>query len=213
MRTPLPPQKKQRALASPRQKTRAKIAQAARTEFLEVGYEAASVDSIVRRAGVSRATYYIHFTNKVEVLIEIWHTSIDDEILNIISDFDALGAYPTRTGLHEWIEKAVSFWEKSADLVEITEQVIALEPQMTRPWIERNIQAVDAMPSYLSRFTPEQLPVARMRMGMMLLQLDRMCFILNRGELPHGRTVLLEALTDIWWDCLKPESDELRKDH
>lgn len=196
---------------TPRQKTRSKIAAAAKAEFLEVGYEASSIEGIARRAGVSRATYYIHFPNKVEALVEIWHTSIDNEILKIISDFDALGPYPTRSALRKWIDKAVSYWEKTADLVELTAQVLALDPQVTGPWVERNVQAVDAMPNYLSRFSAKDLPVARMRMGMLLLQLDRMCFILNRGELPHGRPVLIDALTDIWWRCLKPEADEEKK--
>lgn len=185
---------------------------AAKAEFLEVGYEAASIEGIARRAGVSRATYYIHFTNKVEVLVEIWHTSIDKDILRIIADFDALGAYPTRSALRKWIDKAVSYWEKSADMVELTAQVLALDPQMTGPWVELNVQAVNAMPNYLSRFSTRELPLARMRMGMLLLQLDRMCFILNRGELPQGRPVLIDALTDIWWRCLKPEADDERKE-
>ncbi|HEM7842732.1 TPA: TetR/AcrR family transcriptional regulator [Burkholderia multivorans] len=211
--SPISPKPANRRTAeTPRQKTRSRIAAAAKAEFLEVGYETASIEGIARRAGVSRATYYIHFTNKVEVLVEIWHTSIDKDILEIIADFDALGAFPTRSALRKWIDKAVSYWEKSADMVELTAQVLALDPQMTGPWVELNVQAVNAMPNYLSRFSTRELPLARMRMSMLLLQLDRMCFILNRGELPQGRPVLIDALTDIWWRCLKPEADDERKE-
>ncbi len=196
-----------RPVETPRQKTRSKIAAAARAEFLEAGYEASSIESIARRAGVSRATYYIHFANKVEALVEIWHASIDDKMLEIIAELDALFPHPSRNSLRKWLERAVSYWGKTADLVELTAQVLALDPQMTRPWVQRNVQTVDGMSNYLSGFRAKEQPVARLRMGMLLLQLDRMCFILNRGELPHSRAVLIEALTDIWWQCLKPEPD------
>lgn len=45
------------------------IIEAAVTEFLEKGYEGASVDSISKRAGLSKGGFYHHFKNKDEILL------------------------------------------------------------------------------------------------------------------------------------------------
>lgn len=43
---------------------------AAVTEFLEKGYEGASIDAIARKAGVSKGGFYYHFPNKEMLLME-----------------------------------------------------------------------------------------------------------------------------------------------
>lgn len=48
--------------------TRAKLVDAARTLFEERGYAAVTVDDISSVVGCSRATFYVHFASKVEML-------------------------------------------------------------------------------------------------------------------------------------------------
>lgn len=153
---------------------------------------------------VSRATYYVHFANKFDVLVEIWHNQVDSGILEVFANFNDLGPCPGRQELRDWIGTAVEYWQSVAEITELSERVLALEPGVTAPWMERNERAVDAMAHYQSRFTAEELPLAKMRMSALLLQLDRMCFILNRGENQLGKDLLVEGLTDIWWGVLKP---------
>lgn len=191
-------------MVSVRDKTKRKIAEAAREVFIEEGYENAVIETISTRAGVSRATFYVHFASKIDVLTEIWTNHLDLEVLRVMHELDALGSSPERSALRTWVDGAVAYWQSTAVINELSERVLALEPQVTRVWVDRNQRAIDAVPAYLSRFAPEQVPVARARMGMLLLQLDRMCFILNRGELPYSRETLVDALTDLWWGCMRP---------
>jgi AcrR family transcriptional regulator len=53
----------------PKAKRMGEIIQAAVDEFLEKGYEAASMDAIARRAGVSKGGLYHHFRSKDEILL------------------------------------------------------------------------------------------------------------------------------------------------
>lgn len=190
-------------MSSARDRTKLRIAEAARAEFLEQGFDGAVIESIAARAGVSRATFYIHFESKTDVLVEVWHTLIESGVVKIIEGFDAMGPYPQRPALYAWLDEAVAYWESTVDINELSERALALDPLVTKSWIARNQQAVDGMRNYLSRFSDAELPVARLRIGMLLLQLDRMCFVLNRGALPYPRSVLIEALTDQWWALLK----------
>ncbi|MDB5099836.1 MAG: TetR family transcriptional regulator [Cyanobacteria bacterium RYN_339] len=62
----LPPTSKLRA-----QKRRAELLKAARKVFAEHGYEAATVQAIVREAGVAQGTFYLYFPAKQDALVEL----------------------------------------------------------------------------------------------------------------------------------------------
>src|SRR6202050_5945344 len=51
---------------------RDRLFRAAADEFAEVGYAGASSESISRRAGMSKATFYEHFANKEECIIALF---------------------------------------------------------------------------------------------------------------------------------------------
>jgi AcrR family transcriptional regulator len=50
---------------------RQRLLRAAAEEFAERGYAAASVASIARRAGMSKATFYAHFSNKLACILAL----------------------------------------------------------------------------------------------------------------------------------------------
>src|SRR6202012_2164730 len=51
---------------------RERLLRAAALEFAEVGYAGASSESISRRAGMSKATFYEHFANKEECMLALF---------------------------------------------------------------------------------------------------------------------------------------------
>lgn len=57
------------AKKKPKQERIGEIAQAAVDEFLENGYDGTSMESIARRAGVSKGGLYHHFSSKDEILL------------------------------------------------------------------------------------------------------------------------------------------------
>lgn len=59
----------------PRQRQR--LLQAAAAEFAERGYAGASSESISRRAGMSKATFYEHFTNKEDCILALFDTAAE----------------------------------------------------------------------------------------------------------------------------------------
>ncbi len=54
---------------------RERLLQAAAAEFAQRGYAGASSDSISRRAAMSKATFYEHFTNKEECIVALFDTA------------------------------------------------------------------------------------------------------------------------------------------
>lgn len=88
--------------------TRRRLLDAARTFFQEQGYDATSVDQIVKLAGTSRATFYLHFTHKPDVAV-----AIRDEMWEAAEEFFVgLAHLPewTPAQLRIWMEGDVENW-------------------------------------------------------------------------------------------------------
>lgn len=66
-----PPVEEARAPRTQADATREKLIAAARAQFLADGYFAVSVDDIAKAAGLSRATFYLHFQSKEQVLVAL----------------------------------------------------------------------------------------------------------------------------------------------
>ena len=76
-----------------KEERRAQILVAARTVFSKIGYARATVDDIVREAGVARGTYYLYFDDKraaLEELINGFALQIAGRIVRIVTDDPAV---------------------------------------------------------------------------------------------------------------------------
>jgi AcrR family transcriptional regulator len=60
----------------------------------ERGYEAASVEEFVRRAGISRAEFERHFSGKAEATLRVYEAFIDDFVARVQRVYDAAPPWP-----------------------------------------------------------------------------------------------------------------------
>ncbi|MDD4170350.1 MAG: TetR/AcrR family transcriptional regulator [Desulfotomaculaceae bacterium] len=90
------------------------IADVALTCFLSSGYAGASVDDIVRAAGISKGGLYWHFKSKEDIflyLIEKWITGYEREL---VSRFSGQGSAGNKLG------RFVEYYLETADVAVIT---------------------------------------------------------------------------------------------
>lgn len=66
-------------------RTRSNLRNALFALILEKGYEAVTIEDITRRADVGRTTFYLHFKDKEDLLIESLDATIDDFIQRVSS--------------------------------------------------------------------------------------------------------------------------------
>lgn len=64
------------------------IVEGARAAFLELGYEGASTDEIVRRAGVSKGTVYAYFPTKQDLFAAIIREECEHQAKSILGTID-----------------------------------------------------------------------------------------------------------------------------
>ncbi|ADP81425.1 TetR/AcrR family transcriptional regulator [Pseudofrankia inefficax] len=110
------PARKGSLRAAQRAFTRARFIDSAVLEFAERGYARTTIDDIVSRAGATRATFYLHFRTKTDILVEL-----NERTLAIFDGmFGELGAIardPTPAAVRGWFHRQVEVWPQARHLV------------------------------------------------------------------------------------------------
>ena len=65
-----------------------KIISAAKNEFTEKSFYDASINKIIKEAGISRGSFYMYFENKEDLFIHLMDDYRDNMIQNVISNID-----------------------------------------------------------------------------------------------------------------------------
>ncbi|MER5750364.1 TetR/AcrR family transcriptional regulator [Streptomyces sp. NPDC002088] len=181
--------------------TRERLIEAAFTAFRERGYATATAAHIAAEAGASRATFYLYFPSKAEVVIELLER-IEPAVLEAYQRLDSLPD-PSLDAVSGWVEDVVAWWERDRLRFEAMEQALAVEPKVSERWYESLRRAADAMPHHLETFLEgEERDKERLRLVTLMAQLDRtMYFTVVRGVL-HDREQLVRVLAEQWWAVL-----------
>jgi AcrR family transcriptional regulator len=178
-----------------KQLTRDRLVDAAFRLFNEHGYEATTADQIARSAGMSRATFYLHFKSKAELVVDLQHR-LRAEVVDIYAALDEVVG-GTRDDVRTWVEGVLRVWERDRLRLEAMEQALAVEQGIADQWLVTLDDAIDAMPRALAAADVD-VAAARMRLLTLMMQLDRTMFFLVIRNQPLDRAALVEALTLQW---------------
>ena len=95
------------AIKKPKQERTGEIIQAAVDEFLEKGYDGTSMESIARRAGVSKGGLYHHFSSKEDILLQA-NQKLNEPVYSIMQE--AARNQSASKGLSWYIENYLEYW-------------------------------------------------------------------------------------------------------
>ncbi|MDI9916582.1 TetR/AcrR family transcriptional regulator [Rhodococcus sp. IEGM 1379] len=183
--------------------TRAKLVDAARTLFEERGYAAVTVDDIASVVGCSRATFYVHFPSRVEMLKTIGAAGMATSALASYMDLDEVLDSGSRAEFTAWLEKSFDWFDENKRLLPAWDEAVALEPEFRITARDGISGLPDAMPKYLARWPADQQDEARLRVELLVTQLER--FFTRwavQGTIDVTRAQAAEVLTDIWFPAL-----------
>ncbi|OMC06039.1 hypothetical protein A5733_18435 [Mycobacterium sp. NS-7484] len=178
--------------------TREHIMAAALEAFGERGYVAVTIDDIVRRAGIGRATFYLHFDSKAAVLRELRNTR-----MMVWSQQDApRGGKSGRPSVRAFFEKVVDFYTAAPELYMALHQARAADPEFAaahRATMEANIEdwiANDAIPGA----GEAQI---RLAIAMMYTMVDSFMHLWLVDGWPLDREAAIEAMTDALYATMR----------
>lgn len=188
-----------------KQQTRADLVAAADALFAERGYAAVTVEDIAAAVGCSRATFYLHFPGKLDILKALGSNSVVISTLAIFQDLDHVLDSGSRAEFAGWINRTLDWCRDHHHLMRAWDEAMVLEPEF-RTLARDGISALpNAMTSYLARWPQERHDEAKLRVELLLTQIERF-FIrwAEQGAITAGADVAAEVLTDIWFPALTP---------
>jgi AcrR family transcriptional regulator len=175
--------------------TRRRLLDAAHACFLEHGFYDTTVDAIARRAGTSRATFYLHFPGKSHALAATWDELDLPEVDQLIREHDARGDFSVAT-TREWLDDLISYWERNRNVGLAAHRAAAFEPLLLDRWVENMTHVPGDLPRMLAKLGGGVAMSDRLLLQ--AIQLERTTFLWVHGHLALSRDRLLDALTAVW---------------
>lgn len=184
-----------------KQRTRDRLLDAAFEVFSEVGFRAATIDEIMKRAGANRATFYLHFSDKMDIAAGLGRRS-STAVAERFRVLDKLVA-PTRADIRKWLEDDLAQRITDKVMSQITHEASTSDPRFGQEYLDYFIRIAErVMVNFVSRWPEEQRPLARMKIVCLFTMLHRMEFHMVCQELDFGSYDPLDAIVDMLWNEL-----------
>lgn len=186
--------------AQQRQTTRTRIVEAALAVFEQRGMGAATIEEILTAAGVSRATFYAHFTGKPDVgraiLSDMWDRSIE-----LYARFAALPDW-SPVAIRGWLAGVDEAWRIHHDGMRmVLREMLAELSADSRAHQPEFVDTLIGDGARWRHFTPEE---ARRRAQVLIFQVERSMMAIHVEEWDTDPEALLDTLADIWMATLLP---------
>jgi AcrR family transcriptional regulator len=181
--------------------TRRLLIEAARTVFAARGYGAATVDDIVKAAGASRATFYLHFANKAEVMAALFQA-----LMPATAEYwRALDqSLSSRRALRVWLNEALSWWEEHRRILPALHEASVIDPALAAQQYQGLQRLTDELTGYFAKARGAKRREARLRIELLILQLDQFCMKwIVQETVDVDREMALDVLSELWGAALQ----------
>jgi AcrR family transcriptional regulator len=115
------------------QSTIGRLRDAGAEVFAAKGYHSASVDDIVRQAGLGRGTFYKYFDDKLDLLVVLAEESVQRlQLLNFAFSKFRPGRQASGTALRDWLRDFLAFHRRYSGLFRVWQERNPDEPALQR---------------------------------------------------------------------------------
>jgi len=180
--------------------TRRRLMEVAQQLFAARGYPDTTVDDIARAAGASRATFYLHFKSKAELM----GASIDASVPMAVETYQVLDEELADDGpqlpgrLRAWLAEWLERWTNGAQASHATLQATMLEPEVEMHYLRLSEALVDSLVGYFGRIPAAERATARERALVLEIMTQRIFALASRSKLPVAEDALLDILAEFW---------------
>lgn len=178
-----------------REATRDRLVEGAIRVFTRKGYAASVVADVLKEAQVSRASFYAHFSS-MQALVE----EIADRFAPVWQPYYAqLARMPgkTREQLRDWCGQMVRFYRENEAICVILAHAVLLDQEIYGKTARYQEVLIDLLADGEPRLAHLRGDAdARMRVGLVLSQLDRSCYYLGVRQWPKDPAAGVAAMAD-----------------
>ena len=192
--------------------TRRLLIEGARAAFDRKGYAATTIEDIVAEANASRATFYLHFKSKADVVLVMTQT-LGRRWRELYLELTS-GERLSRKELYAWIDGMVDNYETNRASVDAIDQAMAIEPQVAEVRLASLQESIAVIAESIQRWYGGGPEEARVRAALLLAQMDRFFWLWIVRGTPFDRERAVGTLTEFWlWVLTEAGGDsKLRPD-
>jgi AcrR family transcriptional regulator len=182
-------------------RTRDRLLDAAFEVFKEVGFRVATIDEIMKRAGANRATFYLHFTDKLDIAAGLGRRS-GGAVAERYRLLDNLVS-PTKADIRAWLEHELGERRKDQVLLHVIQEAVTSDPRFGQEYVDYFGRIAErVMVNTIGRWPAELRPLVRAKMLALCVMMDRLQFHLDCQDLAFGENDAMAAMADIFWNEL-----------
>ncbi|HAY44303.1 MAG TPA: TetR family transcriptional regulator [Micrococcaceae bacterium] len=170
--------------------------------MMENGYATTSVDRIARAAGTTRATFYLHFSSKAELVRSLVEHANKVFVSADRPPLDEVVASNDREIIRTWIARKFYQWAQLKAHLVVIHQAASVEPEiqaMLDGWFDT---AIGQMQSGLDRTARFEADSRRIRSSLAFGQLEFFSMRWIRLGWVVSEQVALETMADSWCQLL-----------
>ena len=176
--------------------TRRLLVEGALAAFERKGYAATTIEDIVAEAKASRATFYLHFKSKAEVVLVVTQT-LGRRWRELYVELTS-GERLSRDELYAWLDAMVGNYETNRASLDAMNQAVAIEPEVAEVRLASIRETIAVMAQSIQRWSGGDEEDARIRAALLLGQMDRFFDLWVIRGLAFDRERALVTLTDQW---------------
>jgi AcrR family transcriptional regulator len=186
-----------RIRAAQREFTRSRLVEAAIEVFAQRGYARSTVDEIAERAGATRATFYLHFKGKSEILLDLMARG-EEHFHRVYQDLGPVTSSPTLEGVREWLATAMREWDAVVDLARPTMEAAIIEPEVHEIQEKRDALQINELADALRLGAPDlSARDAEIYASILLAPLRHYFHLHIRGE-RFNKSRVLDVMAASW---------------
>jgi AcrR family transcriptional regulator len=180
--------------------TRRRLIEGALAAFERKGYAATTIDDIVAEANASRATFYLHFKSKADVVLVVTQT-LGRRWRELFLELTS-GGRLSRQELYEWLDGIVENYRTNRVSLDAINQAIAIEPEVAEVNLATNQESIAVMAESIQRWYGVDEEDARVRAALLLVQMDRFFYLWVIRGVAFDRERAVGTLADQWLSVL-----------
>jgi AcrR family transcriptional regulator len=199
---PDPPQARRPSLRDEQKGlTRARLLESAIEVFAHHGFADATIGEIAEAANASRATFYLHFKSKEDIVAAIVAETAPD-VADYYSRLDDVLASGSRGAFRAWMIDALHWFEEHQTIVVALEHILlsnrGLGASIMQPFAEH-------MPKFLHSWPAPRRLEGELRVWLLVMLMSRVniAWKVSGSMSQVHEDLMVDVLTDLWTEGLK----------
>jgi AcrR family transcriptional regulator len=192
-----------------REFTRQRLLEAAEEVFAHKEYHLAKIDDIAAAAGCSRATFYLHFKSKSDLMISLRQRGHEAAIQryqhldDMLTSADGLSRADLRLWLGEW-QEVWGEWRPSmrngVGLLHALMLAQVMEPEVGALAQKQSLEFIATLSGFFASLPPGERDAVRARALILEAMSQSVYAMATERILPATDDQYLDYLTDLWAD-------------